>query len=179
MTSTEEITLATIETSAKQYAARRDSLSTLVKTLNDQVQALKRAALPGIKRAVAAAALAQQTLRDTVAAAPHLFVRPRTVIFHGIKCGWEKGKGKLTFEDPDHVCALIRKHFPEMADALIIVRETPNKKTIAQLSAADLKRLAITIEDSDDQVVIRAVDSDVYKIVTALLAEASQPQDAA
>ncbi len=169
-----EITLAIIEAGAKKHAAHRSDLKHLVQTLNDQVEAIKRAALPDIKRAVARAAGSANDLREIIAQVPGLFVRPRTVIFHGIKCGYEKGKGKLVFQDGDRVCALARKLFPEMAEALIITKEAPNKKALAELPAADLKRLGITIEDTGDQIIVRAVDTDVDKIVTALLAEATE-----
>ena len=169
-----EINLASIETAAKKHADHRDVLAGLVRCLNDQVEAIRRAALPEIKRAVARAADSHNQLRDHIASAPQLFIKPRTVIFHGIKCGWDKGKGKLVFEDRDRVVALIQKHLPQMAEALLIITQAPNKKALAELPAADLKRLGVTIEDTGDQVIIRPVDTAVDKIVTALLKEATQ-----
>jgi hypothetical protein len=173
MQSNPEISLATIELAAKKHSDHRDTVKSLVQVLNDQVEAIKRAALPDIKRAVGRAADSENQLRCYITAAAHLFIKPRTVIFWGIKCGWEKGKGKLVFEDADRVVALIKKVLPEMAEALLIVKEAPNKKALAEISAADLKRLGITIADADDHVVVRAVDSDIDKIVTALLKEAT------
>ena len=41
---TPEISIATIESAAKRHASHRDTLATLVRTLNDQVEAIKRAA---------------------------------------------------------------------------------------------------------------------------------------
>lgn len=170
----QETTLVTIEAAAKAYAAKRDDLAGMVTLLNQQVEALKQAAMPDIKRAVARAADAKSALAGLVEQAPGLFTKPRTVIFHGIKCGWEKGKGRLVFDDPERVCELINKHLPELAEALVIVKESPNKKALAELPAADLKRIGVTIEDTGDHVVVRAVDSDVDKIVDALLAEATE-----
>lgn len=167
-----EVSLAAIEAAAKRYALDWEALGDLVRDLNAAVHQIKVNFLPAIKKAVARAAEKKSDLHNLVEGAQHLFVKPRTVVFHGIKCGWEKGKGKITFDDPERVCALIHKHFPEMAEALVIIKETPNKKALAELNAADLKRLGIFIEDSDDRVVIRAVNSDVDKIVTALLSEA-------
>lgn len=171
-TATTEVSLASIEQAAKRYADRRSELGDLVRLLNDQVDLIKRAALADIKRAVARAADTHSALKGLLETAPGLFVKPRTVIFHGIKCGWEKGKGKVVFEDPDKVCQLIAKHFPDLTENLVITKETPNKKALAELPASDLKRLGITIEDTGDAVIIRAVDTTVDKIVTALLAEA-------
>ena len=171
-TAATEVSLATIEQAAKRYADRRSELGDIVRLLNYQVDLIKRAALADIKRAVARTADTHSALRSLLETTPGLFVKPRTVIFHGIKCGWEKGKGKVVFEDSDKVCQLINKHFPELAEHLVIIKETPNKKALAELPASDLKRLGITIEDTGDAVVIRAVDTTVDKIVNALLAEA-------
>ena len=83
--------------------------------------------------AVARAAESEHQLRADIAAAPDLFVQPRTVIFHGLKCGYEKGKLKLVCPDPDQACDLIRKHFPDLAETLIVTKLSPNKKALAEL----------------------------------------------
>lgn len=176
-TAASEVSLAAIEGKARLYADRRDDLAGVVRVLNDQVEALKRSALPEIKRAVARAAEAHGKLRDLVEGAPGLFVKPRTVIFHGIKVGFEKGKGKLVFENGDRVCELINKHFPELTEALIIVSQAPNRKALGELAAADLKRLGVTVEDTGDQVVIRPTDTAVDKVVNALLKEAVEEKN--
>jgi hypothetical protein len=173
MNTSKKISLATIEAAAKKHADNRDALKQIVQALNDQIAAIKRVALPDIKRAVARAAESEHQLRADIAAAPDLFVQPRTVIFHGLKCGYEKGKLKLVCPDPDQACDLIRKHFPDLAETLIVTKLSPNKKALAELGPKDLKRLGLSLEDPGDQIVIRAVDSDVDKIVTALLADAA------
>ena len=42
-------------------------------------------------------------LRAALAASPELFVKPRTQIFHGIKVGFVKGKGKPVAPSPKEV----------------------------------------------------------------------------
>ena len=150
-------------------------MAAIVRLLNDQVEALKRAALPDIKRHVARAADAHGRLHELVAGAPGLFVKPRTVIFHNIKIGFEKGWGKIEFADQDRTVALIEKLFPEQAEALIATKKTVVKAALSNLSVGDLKRIGCTIEETEDQVVIRPTDSGVDKIVTALLKEATAP----
>lgn len=172
-TAATEINLATIEVATRKYADERDELNRLMRCLNDQVETIKRSALTGIKRAVAKTADKEAALRALVEAVPYLFLKPRTVLFHGIKVGWEKGKGRIVFSDPDRVVELIHKHFPDLAPGLIITKESPDKKSLTELSAAHLKRLGITIEDAADHVIIRATDSEIDKVVTALLKEAA------
>ena len=113
---TNEITLAQIETATKNYAAQHDLLTAIVRQVNEQIEAIRKNAIPRIKRAVANTAEAQNQLHTLVSDAPHLFTKPRTVIFHGIKVGFEKGKGKIEFDDVDKTVALIKKHLPEQAE---------------------------------------------------------------
>jgi hypothetical protein len=173
-TAATEVSLAGIEASAKRFADARAELGDVVRLLNDQVEALKRAALPDIKRGVAKAAAAHGKLRDLLEAGPGLFVKPRTVIFHGIKVGYEKGKGKIECADPDKSVALIEKLFPDQAETLICVKKSLVKSALANLSVGDLKRIGCTIEETADMIIIRPTDSGVDKIVTALLKEATE-----
>src|ERR1017187_1986854 len=114
-TAATEVSLAAIDSKAKWFADQRDELGRIVRVLNDQVEAIKRAALPDIKRAVARAAEAHGKLHGLVESAPGLFAKPRTVIFHGIKVGFEKGRGKIEIADQARTVALIEKLSPERA----------------------------------------------------------------
>jgi hypothetical protein len=164
--------ISDIETLAKAYAAEREKLMLAYVALDVELDKLKRARLPGIKRYVAKAAELHAQLAALVADAPDLFVRPRTVIVHGIKIGYEKGKGSVCFDDADQVIKLLRKHMPEQLDALVKVTETPRKTAIAALSVAEAKRIGCTVVNAGDQVVIRPVDSEIDKLVDKLLESA-------
>lgn len=166
--------LAEIERKTKTYADARARLAALVEALNDTIEALKRDSLPDIKRALGVAAQHENELRSLLQEAPELFVRPRTVIFHGIKVGYAKGKGGIVWEDEARVVALIHKHFAEQAETLIRTKETPVKDALAQLTVADLRRLGCSVEEAGDQVVIRATDSAVDKLVARLIQEATE-----
>jgi hypothetical protein len=72
------------------------------------------------------------------------------------------------------VVARIKKHLPEQADVLIKLKETPVKDALAQLSAAELKKLGVTVSEAGDQVVVKPVDSEVDKMVDALMKEAGE-----
>ncbi|GAB4485935.1 MAG: hypothetical protein OHK006_12930 [Thermodesulfovibrionales bacterium] len=163
--------LVTIEGLTKDYADARRSLADRVQALNDEIEAAKKRLLPGIKRAVEKAAEKKAALSSAVLEGVHLFERPRTVVISGIKVGLEKGKGKIEWEDDEQVVRLIEKHFPEQADVLIQTKKKPLKKALANLSAAELKKIGVVIEETGDQVVIKGADSDVDKLVKALLRE--------
>lgn len=163
------MSLDVIDTKARVYADARDRLQAAVAELQAAMDALKRDHLPAIKRHLRRAVEHENELRALVEQAPHLFVKPRTVVLHGIQLGFEKGKGQIVFGDADTVVNLIRKKLPDLADTLIVAKYTPMKKGLAQLSAQQLKAIGCTVEGTEDRVIVRAVDSAVDKLVNALL----------
>ena len=164
-------TLGEIDTLAKDFADTRERLSETVQKLKDAQEALLRQYLPGIKKQVGIAAARKLALKNAIEDGKDLFVKPRTVIFHGIKVGLQKGKGKIEWDNDDQVLRLIEKYFPEQADVLIKTKKKPIKKALAALSAAELKKLGIEVEDTGDAVVIEPTDSQIEKLVEKLLKE--------
>lgn len=162
-------TLDDITEDARLLAETRAHLGEMMQALSAGIEALKADSMPDIRSAIVAATAAWQALELGIKLNPQLFVKPRTVAAHGITFGIEKGKGSIKVTDPDKTCELIRKHLPDQADVLIATQHVPVKKALAQLSAADLRRIGATVTDSDDQVVIRPAPSDVDKLVKALV----------
>jgi hypothetical protein len=173
-----DTTLADIEQLAKKFADAHADLSATVAELNEAVEAVKRARLTAIKRAVERAGHHHSALYALLDRARHLFVKPRTHVFHGVKVGLQKGKGGIEFDDAEKVVALIKRHFPDQQEILIRTKETPDKDGLGTLPVADLKRLGCEVADAGDQIVIKPTDSDVDKIVSALLKEAIEEQAA-
>lgn len=161
--------LAHIERLTKTYAAERRILADRLQRLEDDKTALQRRLLPGIKSAVAKADEAKSALAEAIEDNPGLFKRPRTVTIEGIKVGIAKGKGKAEIHDEAVTVRLIRRHIPDQADTLIRVKESVVKSAVANLTAAEAKRIGVTISDTGDQVVIRAVGDDIDKLVAKLL----------
>jgi hypothetical protein len=161
-------TLATIERSCEWYAGARDALQARIDAMQAEIEAIKQRHLPGVRAALREVNTAEAALRGEVERAPHLFERPRTAIFHGIKVGWQKGKGGIAWDDTARVVSLIRKHLPDQVEALIRVREEPVKAALAELDAATLKRLGVHIVDAGDEVVVRATATDLDKLIRAL-----------
>lgn len=175
MSTTEDtITLADIEKATKAYSESRGGLSNCIATLNEEIDALKKQHMPLIKRALNRTAEKHLALDAMLKASPELFVKPRSVIFHGIKVGYAKGKGGIGFDSAEAVIKLIEKHFPDQADVLIKTKKTPIKKALANLEVGQLKKLGCTVLDTGDVAFITAVDSEVEKLVDALLGNATQ-----
>ena len=163
------MSLETIELLTKEHAAHRGVLAERVQALHDELDQAKRRKLPGIKAAVSSARDSQLRLVAAIEAERAVFEKPRTRVFHGIKVGLQKAKGKLSFASAEKVVELIRKHFPDRADVLIKTTETPVKDALQQLPAADLKKVACTISETGDQVVVKPINSEIDRLVDALL----------
>lgn len=165
--------LATIERETRLHEEARLLLQQRVAGYNEGLAALARDNLPGIRRALNKVADIEARLRQLVQDNPDCFVKPRTVVLHGTKVGWQKGKGKISYDKPERVVERIKRLMPAQADMLIHVEEKPNKDALAKLSAAELKRLGCSIVDAADEVVVRPVDGRIEKIVTAMLKAAA------
>lgn len=163
-----------IERQAKKFADAREALSGIVGEMNEAIEAIKRSNMKRLKKAVAETAEQHDKLQALIADAPARFVKPRSVTMHGIKFGYQKGKGKIEWKDDDQVVKLIRKHFPESADLLIISTEKPAKEPLSKLSAVELKKIAVSVVDGGDTVFIKPADSAVDKLVDALLKSATE-----
>lgn len=171
-------TLAEIEKLTKDYADARDNLSATVCALEEKVETLKRQYLPGIKRQVASAAEKRLALKNAIEDSQDLFIKPRTIIMHGIKVGFQKGKGKIEFDksEADRIVKLIEKYFPERADDLIETKKTPIKKALNRLTVQELKKLGVQVDDTGDMVVIKPTDSQIEKLVDRLLKEKDEEE---
>lgn len=165
--------LADIERSAKHYADAREHLAGIVATMNEGIETIKRDHMKRLKKAVNEAAERHDALKSLIETAPGCFIKPRSVVFHGIKLGFAKGKGKIEWDDAEQVVRLIKKHYPEQADVLIATSEKPAKEALANLTAAELKKLGVSVTDGGDAVFIKPADSAVDKMVDALLKDAT------
>jgi hypothetical protein len=166
-------TLTEIQKLVKEFSDARKILRDRVEVLDEGIRALKKRYLPGIRSAVETAKEKQTNLSNSIADSKDLFVKPRTMTLFGIRFGIEKQKGKIEWEKGavPGIVKMIKKLFPDSWETYIKVKEEPMKKTLATLPSADLKKLGIQINDTGDAVVIKPVDSEVDKLVDALLNE--------
>lgn len=160
-----------IEQQAARYAYARGQAAELSRLVADEIEAVKRRHRARLQNAAAILMAEYQRLHDAVEAAPELFERPRTQVYAGIRVGYQKGKGGIEIPDPARTVALIRRHLPEMAAALLAEKVTPVKSALAQLAVAELKRIGCLVVDAADQVVVKPVDTAVDKWLDAMLAE--------
>lgn len=169
-----DITMSHVESSAKRYADAHAQLVERVQALHAAIEAVKREHLRGIKSAVASTAERHDVLRTIVEGAPQLFRKPRSVVLHGVRVGYAKAKGSIKVPDEERTLTLIRKHFPDQVETLIRTYEEPVKAALANLAVDDLMRIGCKVTGTGDVVLIKPVDSEVDKLVAALLKDATE-----
>lgn len=161
--------MSDIEQRAKVFASARDELASRLQNLRDEQESAKRRLITGIKNSLARFTAAHIELKDAVEQSKDQFDKPKTRVLHGIKVGWVKQRGKLDIGDSDVVVRLIRKYFPDRVDDLVKTTEKPVSAALANLAAADLKRLGVRVTDDVDTVVIKPVDGELDKLIAALI----------
>lgn len=167
-----------IDKAAQEYGRAHDALRDIMAELDDDIRKIKDGRMRRVRDAVQRTAEKRVVLEDLIDESRDLFGKPRTRILHGVKVGIEKGKGKIEIDDADITIRLIRRHFPDRAETLIRTSESVIKAALAELPAADLKRIGARVEETGDQVVIRPTDSEIDKLVDALLKEREEPEAA-
>ena len=164
--------MKSLESLTAQYSFKQRALGEAITKLERELDVVRVKHLKSIRAAVAEAREAKSTLHAALTAAPECFDKPRTREFYGVKIGYRKGNGGIDWDDDAKVCALIEKNFPKaQAELLIKTTKKPISKALADLDVAELKRLGCRVESTGDVVVIKSVDSEVDKIVKALLAD--------
>jgi hypothetical protein len=158
-----------IEKKAQAFATARAAVTECVTALNDGINALKASSMKELKAAINRMAEKHDQLKALIEQHPDLFDKPRTVVLHGVKVGFGKGRGGLEWDDDERVCKAIKKQLPDQAAVLINVKETPSKDALTQLTTDQLKKLGVTVVGTGDQVVIKPTDAEVDKLVKALL----------
>jgi hypothetical protein len=172
-------TMNEIDSATKTYADKRRVLKERIAEYEKAVSAARRKYLPGIKRAAESASRQKAELEALIEASPEHFRKPRTLILHSIRVGIMKQKGKLKWVNESQVIKLIKKLYADGWDAYIKTTEKPIRKALEQLPVSELKRLGVQVTEDTDEVVVKSTDSEIDKLVEALLRESKSIEDAA
>lgn len=166
-----ENTMKEIEDLTKAFSKARDDLRHELETIEGAIKRIKESRLGRLRELVSNANNAHDDLSVAITTSPGLFKSPRTRTMHGIKAGYQKSTGSLKFASEGNVIELIRKHFPDKEALLINTKETVAKAPLGKLPADDLKRIGVAVIPGEDRVLIKAADSEIDKLVDALLAD--------
>lgn len=155
-----------IDELAAKYAAALRKTEDRAAVVKEEMRAVYRRELPGLKRAVKEAQEIRDELELTIKAAPMLFQEPKTKTLHDIRLGFKKQRGKVIIPDEEATIKLIRKELPEDQQELLIrKREEVHKPSVYDLEVKDAKRLGIRIEDDNDEVYINQAASNIEKLI--------------
>ena len=167
------MSLDAIEQLTKDYAAARGLLEDHVAGLLKEIEAVKARKAKKLRALIIDAVEAEALLWAMIQDSPQCFKRPKTHVFHGIKVGFKKGKGSLTWKNLDMVIRLIHKHFPDLEDTLIRTKYEPDKQALGKLTGDALKKIGVKVGDDSDTVLIKPVEGEMEKTVKAFIKEAA------
>ena len=162
--------VSSLEAAARAFAVAHGRLTERVRRLTARVDELQHQATPEIKARADELTAAAGTLRAAIEDNPRAFVRPKTRVIAGVKVGFRKMRGQVSFVDEGKVIERIRARLPtEQAYMLIRVRESVDKTALADLELTDLRRIGVSVTADEDVVVIDAGEKDVARFVRALI----------
>ncbi len=161
--------LTDMEVFTKEYANARQAVAEEYDAMHREMEDAKRNHITTLKQRVTLAAEKKQQLANAIEANKTLFEKPKTQVFNGIKIGYRKQLGEITWEDNDKTVELIKKHFPNMVETMLRTKTVPVKASLETLSAADLKRIACSVGNDSEEMVIKPMDANVDKLVEDLL----------
>ena len=167
-------TMQEIEKLMEKLSAVRDALAGTALAQDEEIASVEKKYAARIRKLTADFEAAAEAVTQAVSESPALFVKPKSVVLHGIQAGYRKGVGKIEWEDDDTVVALIRKHFKDEFDILVKTTHKPIKDALGNLPAADLKKLGIQVEDTNDVAFVKLAEKEAAKLIRALLRKASK-----
>lgn len=165
-------TLAEITDLCRAYAGARDARDEVLEQIADERRAAVRRRMRSLRTRIAEVSAAEEALRSAVAGSPDLFVKPKTRAIEGIKVGFRKQPGRLEIADEARVIKRVRKRMPEREDEIVRVKESLDRAALKRLDARQLASIGVTVVETDDEVVIATVPTDLDRLADALLDEA-------
>jgi len=166
-----------IEIQAKAFADARAALTKCTQIIKDGIKRVTDRHVDDLRQLAADVGVQHQTLLDLIQAHPDLFTKPRSQAFHGITVGYQKGKGKLTYEDADKVIERIEKHLPEQLDELAPATRKLSHTALELLDGKQLKAIGVALTNDGDKPYIKTPSDDVDKFVAGIVSAHTSTQE--
>lgn len=171
-----------IRTAAQRLAdARRESTTratALEHALAQAAQPIYQSHRAGIDAAAADEAEAYAELLALVETSPGEFKRPRSLLVDGVKTGYRKEQDSLDFDSEEAVIGRIfaLEELSDLAPVLVRTERHLNLDAIETLEARLRRLIGVRTLTGVDQPFISFADTDVEKLVKAILADAQKRQ---
>jgi hypothetical protein len=171
------ITIETITEQCQAYAGKHAELAAIVERIETLRRRVVEQHTPQLKAAIQALADQREQLTTSIARRPDLFDKPRTRMLHGVKVGFRKQTGRLLIPNVEFTVKRLKELYIDQLGVLIKTTEKPIKTALAELPANDLKKLGVTVTNDTDEVVVKVTDSDIDKVIAALLGQDSDDEE--
>ncbi len=165
-----------IEDLTKHLANAKEVLSDRIQVVEDEHRQILRSHKRRLKAAVDQVATKEAELDAAIDANQHLFVKPKTQVFHGIKVGLQKAKDKLEY-DEEQVIKAIKEHLRGKKTSLVKQVEKLISKALTALSEEQLETIGVTVKTGKDCVVIKPMNSDIEKLVKVWLEDLKKVEE--
>ncbi len=166
------MTSALYERLAADLARCRDELLAEAAALEEEVRRLREQARPALARHARATREAYDALFGAVESHPEHFGHPKSRVTNGIRYGWQKQRGRISWDDDAAVIRRIRELLPPTQQrACIRTVERLDRAALAEMTEATLRRLGVRVTEDSDVPFVRTVDREAERTVRALLAE--------
>lgn len=162
------MTLKDIEELVAPYSDVNSRLTDTVREMEDEIAQIRRKFTPIVTELATKARELRSEISDAIGTEQGLFVKPRTQTVYGIKFGLKKNKGAMIASE--RTVELLKKQFPDRPE-LLRVKEEPDMKALSSLSAAELKKVGVTVTADSDEVVIKSDFDKIEKLIEGLMAE--------
>lgn len=170
-----------IEAATLWYSKAREELRARMLAVQDQIRTITEAARPELIALVDQAANAKAELVALIDSNRGVFVKPKSIQWHGVKVGLQKGKGRVEWSgSEDDIIARIEKMLDDAtAKQLIDVKKKLKKDDLRDMPADVLAKLGVQVKDVGDAVVVKATDDAVDKLIKGLATDSVLGDDLA
>jgi hypothetical protein len=168
------MTLGEIEKLTREYAKQRGALEEKVAEMQTEIGLVRRRHLEGIKRCIERAGEAHQALFEALSEAPELFQRPKSLLISGILVGYRKERDRFEWIDSEKLADAIKERFPDLYSKVVKVTQRPLEKALMLFDLEVLNELGVTLDVGKDRVIIEASNTEIDKLVEALVREAEE-----
>jgi hypothetical protein len=141
--------------------------------MKEAIEEVRDRHYPKIREIAKIVANNQSILMIAIGKSPEIFIRPKTMVLHGVKVGFQKGKKSYVFDDEERVIENIKELFgklwPENIEHLVRTKESVYKPALDKLSGEELESIGVEKLPASDEVVVKSTGTAVDKFVAALL----------
>ncbi len=149
---------AGVDALARDCSAAGDRLAEALRGVRERQADAARDAEAELRSLAADYEASREALRAAVAGHPELFAKPRSRTVEGVKFGRRKAPDRARFRGGmEAAVARIREKLPDLADALVTVKESVSLAALRSLSKGQLRAAGAAIEEGRDEATVERV----------------------